>query len=65
MLAGGGPVWNCGYDDHTLPPIRGAGDQSANIAGMYCAIGALVALSIGTRPDKASLSTSTSPPRAT
>ncbi|MCV7257207.1 CoA transferase [Mycobacterium shimoidei] len=44
MLAGGGPVWNCGYDDRTLPPIRGAGDQSANIAGMYCAIGVLVAL---------------------
>ncbi|QLL08908.1 CoA transferase [Mycobacterium vicinigordonae] len=44
MLAGGGPVWNCGYDDHSLPPIRGAGDQSANIAGLYCAIGALVAL---------------------
>jgi crotonobetainyl-CoA:carnitine CoA-transferase CaiB-like acyl-CoA transferase len=45
MLAGGGPIWNCGYDDHSLPPIRGAGDQAANIAGMYCAIGALVALS--------------------
>lgn len=44
MLSGGGPVWNCGYDDRTLPPIRGAGDQSTNIAGMYCAIGALVAL---------------------
>lgn len=45
MLAGGGPVWNCGYDDHSIPPIRGAGDQSVNIAGMYTAIGALVALS--------------------
>ncbi|GAC1395152.1 MAG: hypothetical protein NVS4B6_16410 [Mycobacterium sp.] len=44
ILAGGGPVWNCGYDDHTLPPVRGAGDQSANIAGMYCAIGVLTAL---------------------
>lgn len=44
MLAGGGPVWNCGYDDHSLPPIRGAGEQSSNIAGLYCAIGALVAL---------------------
>ncbi|WP_324688828.1 CoA transferase [Mycobacterium sp. 94-17] len=44
MLAGGGPVWNCGYDDHSLPPIRGAGDQSANLGGLYCAIGALVAL---------------------
>jgi crotonobetainyl-CoA:carnitine CoA-transferase CaiB-like acyl-CoA transferase len=44
MLAGGGPVWNCGYDDHSLPPIRGAGEQSANLAGLHCAIGALVAL---------------------
>lgn len=44
MLAGGGPVWNCGYDDHAVPPIRGAGDQAANIAGSYAAVGALVAL---------------------
>lgn len=44
MLAGGGPLWNCGYDDHSLPPIRGAGDQAANVAGLYTAIGCLVAL---------------------
>jgi crotonobetainyl-CoA:carnitine CoA-transferase CaiB-like acyl-CoA transferase len=44
MLAGGGPIWNCGYDDHSIPPIRGAGEQSANIAGLYCATGALVAV---------------------
>lgn len=44
MLSGGGPVWNCGYDDHSVAPIRGAGDQAANIAGLYCAIGALIAL---------------------
>jgi crotonobetainyl-CoA:carnitine CoA-transferase CaiB-like acyl-CoA transferase len=44
MLAGTGPVWNCGYDDHSIPPIRGAGDQSVNIAGLFAAIGALVAL---------------------
>lgn len=44
MLAGGGPVWNCGYDDHSIPPMRGAGDQSLNVAGMYGAIGALIAL---------------------
>ena len=25
MMAAGGPVWNCGYDDHTLPPTRGWG----------------------------------------
>ncbi|UMB69661.1 CoA transferase [Mycobacterium paraterrae] len=45
VLAGGGPVWNCGYDDHSIPPMRGSGDQSANIGGMYGAIGALIALS--------------------
>ena len=44
ILAGSGPVWNCGYDDHSIPPMRGAGEQSANIAGMYAAIGALIAL---------------------
>jgi crotonobetainyl-CoA:carnitine CoA-transferase CaiB-like acyl-CoA transferase len=44
MLSGGGPVWNCGYDDHTIPPMRGAGDQSANVGGLYGAIGALIAL---------------------
>lgn len=45
VLAGGGPVWNCGYDDHSIPPMRGSGDQSSNIGGMYGAIGALIALS--------------------
>ena len=23
LLAAGGPVWSCGYDDHKLPPVRG------------------------------------------
>ena len=41
MLAGAGPIWNCGYDDHSIPPMRGSGDQSANVGGMYAAIGAL------------------------
>ena len=27
VLAGGGPAWSCGYDDHSLPPVRGGGDQ--------------------------------------
>ncbi len=25
LIAGGGPAWSCGYDDHTLPPVRGGG----------------------------------------
>ena len=44
LLAGGGPVWNCGYDDHELPPIRGGGDQALNLGGLQAAIGILVAL---------------------
>jgi crotonobetainyl-CoA:carnitine CoA-transferase CaiB-like acyl-CoA transferase len=44
LLAGGGPMWNCGYDDHSLPPIRGQGEQAYKIGAWYAAIGALVAL---------------------
>ena len=25
VLARGGPMWSCGYDDHSLPPVRGGG----------------------------------------
>ncbi len=28
LLAGGGPAWSCGYDDHSLPPVRGGGNQA-------------------------------------
>ncbi|HXK23689.1 MAG TPA: CoA transferase [Myxococcota bacterium] len=44
LLAGGGPVWSCGYDDHSLPPIRGWGNQSYNIGALYAVIGTLVAI---------------------
>ncbi len=44
LLAGGGVMWNCGYDDHSIPPMRGAGNQAYNIGAMYASIGALVAL---------------------
>lgn len=27
LMAAGGPPWNCGYDDHSLPPVRGWGNQ--------------------------------------
>ena len=30
-LAFGGPVWSCGYDDHSLPPVRGGGNQSFQV----------------------------------
>ncbi len=44
ILAAGGPVWSCGYDDHALPPIRGGGNQAHQIAGHYAVLSALTAL---------------------
>lgn len=45
ILSAGGVVWNCGYDDHTLPPVRpGSGEQSQHIAGVFAACGALTAV---------------------
>jgi len=44
VLAAGGPVWSCGYDDHTLPPVRGWANQGYNIASLYAVMGALTAI---------------------
>jgi crotonobetainyl-CoA:carnitine CoA-transferase CaiB-like acyl-CoA transferase len=44
VLAAGGPVWSCGYDDHTLPPVRGLGFQGYNTACHYAVMSALTAL---------------------
>ncbi len=44
LLAGGGPVWSCGYDDHSLPPVRGGGNQGYQIGSVWAAIGALTAI---------------------
>jgi crotonobetainyl-CoA:carnitine CoA-transferase CaiB-like acyl-CoA transferase len=44
ILAGGGPVWLCGYDDHELPPVRGGGNQGYHIAATFGVMAALTAL---------------------
>ena len=44
VLAGGGPVWNCGYDDHTLPPVRGGGNQGYQTASLHAVVATLVAV---------------------
>jgi crotonobetainyl-CoA:carnitine CoA-transferase CaiB-like acyl-CoA transferase len=44
LLAGGGPVWSCGYDDHTLPPVRGGGNQAFHIASTFAVMAALTAV---------------------
>jgi len=37
-------VHSCGYDDHTLPPVRGGGGQSAHTAGSFAVVATLTAL---------------------
>jgi len=44
LLAGGGPAWSCGYDDHSLPPVRGGGNQAHHTGGHFAVMSALVAL---------------------
>lgn len=44
VLAGGGPVWSCGYDDHSLAPVRGGGNQGYQTACLWAVMGTLTAL---------------------
>ena len=43
-LAFGGPAWSCGYDDHSIPPVRGGGNQAHHTTCHFAAIGILTAL---------------------
>jgi benzylsuccinate CoA-transferase BbsE subunit len=43
-LAYGGPLWSCGYDDHTIPPMKPYQDASYHISSHYAFMGALLAL---------------------
>ncbi len=44
LLSEGGPIYMCGYDDHTLPPVRGGGNQAFHTACHWATIATLVAL---------------------
>jgi crotonobetainyl-CoA:carnitine CoA-transferase CaiB-like acyl-CoA transferase len=44
LMAEGGPVWSCGYDDHDLPPVCGGGNQGLHMACHWAVMGLLVAL---------------------
>lgn len=43
-MAFGGPVWSCGYDDHSIPPIRGSGNQAFHTVCHFATIGIMTAL---------------------
>ncbi len=44
LMAAGGPPWSCGYDDHTLPPVRGWGQQAYHTGSHYAYLSILTAL---------------------
>ncbi|MGA0839408.1 MAG: CaiB/BaiF CoA transferase family protein [Pseudomonadales bacterium] len=44
LMAGGGPVWSCGYDDHSLPPVRGLGEHASNTGCHYAVMAILTAV---------------------
>ena len=43
LMAASGPPWSCGYDDHSLPPVRGA-LQGYHTASHFAAMAAMTAL---------------------
>ena len=43
IMAAGGPPWSCGYDDHSLPPIRGQ-MQATHTACHFAMMSVLTAL---------------------
>lgn len=44
IMAGGGPPWSCGYDDHALPPVRGGGNQGYHTACHFAVLSTLTAV---------------------
>ena len=43
-LAAGGPLNSCGYDDHSIPPIRPGGNQGYHTVASFAHIGVMLAL---------------------
>ncbi len=44
LMASSGPVWSCGYDDHSLPPVRGWGFQGYHTACHFAVMSVFTAL---------------------
>jgi crotonobetainyl-CoA:carnitine CoA-transferase CaiB-like acyl-CoA transferase len=44
VLAAGGPAWMNGYDDHSLPPVRGLGNQGWAMGCHYAVMSILTAI---------------------
>ncbi len=44
LLASGGTVWSCGYDDHSVPPVRPGGGHAHHTASAFAVMAALTAV---------------------
>ena len=44
VLAAGGPVWSCGYDDHAIPPQRDERTQRYQTSSVFAVLSAQTAL---------------------
>ena len=44
VIAAGGPAWMNGYDDHSLPPVRGLGNQGWAMGCHYAVMSILTAI---------------------
>lgn len=44
LMAAGGPVWSCGYDDHAIPPVRPGGHQAHHTGSVWAVNATLAAL---------------------
>ena len=44
LLSAGGTVWNCGYDDQTIAPMRPGGGHAHHTASAFAVMGALTAV---------------------
>lgn len=44
LLAAGGTVWSCGYDDHSVPPVRPGGGHAHHTASAFALMAALTAV---------------------
>jgi crotonobetainyl-CoA:carnitine CoA-transferase CaiB-like acyl-CoA transferase len=44
IQAAAGPLWSCGYDDHTIAPARCEGNQAHQTASIFAVLGSLTAV---------------------
>lgn len=44
LLAAGGTVWSCGYDDQSVPPVRPGGGHAHHTASAFAVMAALTAV---------------------